>query len=387
MLSWLAPIIVFGLVVLVHELGHFLAARMVGIYAPRFSIGFGPAIWRRRFGETEYVLAWLPLGGYVRMATRDDDTLAAIEGGGEDPGDDPSRKDWDPNAMKPFGPKPIPPNRWFDSKPLWAKLLTLGAGVFMNVVLAIVVLSGLYAGYGRPYVPAVIDSVVAGRPAERAGLQSGDSIVAVDGTPVRTWTEVVERVSASPGRQLNLSVVRSGGGEPRILTMTPELAEEPDLITGDPMPVGRIGAGPQNRTLRDRLNPIAAVAAGWEATWVMTGLVGRVVGGLVTGRVSVNQLGGPIAIATTSVQAARGGLETLFRLVAFISINLAVLNLLPIPILDGGQMLVTIAESIKGSPFSLVARERLARVGVLAIALLFVLVMFNDLKRLLGFGL
>ncbi|MEW5918849.1 MAG: site-2 protease family protein, partial [Gemmatimonadota bacterium] len=161
MLSWIAPIIVFGLVVLVHELGHFLAARLVGIYAPRFSIGFGPALWKRRIGETEYVLAALPLGGYVRMATKDDDTLAAIEGGGEEA--DPNQKDWDPNAMKPFGPKPIPPDRWFDAKPLWAKILTLGSGVVMNIVLAIVVLSGLYAGYGRPYVPAVIDSVVAER--------------------------------------------------------------------------------------------------------------------------------------------------------------------------------------------------------------------------------
>ena len=120
-------------------------------------------------------------------------------------------------------------------------------------------------------------------------------------------------------------------------------------------------------------------------SWV-TGLVLKVGGGLLTGRVSVNQLGGPIAIASSSVEAARGGFEVLFRLIAFISVNLAVLNLLPIPILDGGQMLIVIAESLKGRPFSARARERIARAGVLAIGLLFVLVMFNDLKRLLGFG-
>ncbi|MGQ0643852.1 MAG: RIP metalloprotease RseP [Gemmatimonadaceae bacterium] len=382
MLSWIAPIVVFGLVVLVHELGHFIAARLVGIYAPRFSIGFGPALWRRRFGETEYVLAALPLGGYVRMATRDDDTLATIEGGGEE--GDPNRPDWDPNAMKPFGPKPIPPDRWFDSKPLWAKIFTLGSGVVMNVVLAIVVLSGLYAGYGRQYVPAVIDSVVVERPAARAGLQSGDSIVSIDGRPVTTWTEVVDAVSASPGRALELTLVRAGAE--RQLTITPELADDADPVTGQPIQVGRIGAGPQARALRQPLGIGEAVAAGWESTWVMTGLVLKVVGGLLTGQVSVNQLGGPIAIASSSVQAARGGLETLFRLIAFISVNLAVLNLLPIPILDGGQMLVVIAESVKGKPFSVRARERIARAGVLAIGLLFVLVMFNDIKRLLGFG-
>lgn len=383
MLTWIAPLLVFGLVVLVHELGHFLAARFVGIYAPRFSIGFGPAIWRRRVGETEYVLAWIPLGGYVRMATRDDDTLAAIEGGGEE--SDPTKSDWDPNAMKPFGPRPIPPERWFDAKPLWAKLLVMSSGVAMNIVLAIVVSSGLYAGYGRPYVPAVVDSVVAERPAARAGLQSGDSIVDIDGLAVATWADVVDRVSASPGRALDMTVVRRGAQRVR-LSVTPELVDDADPVTGEPVQVGRIGAGPQNRTLRERLGVGSAVAAGWDATWVMTGLVVKVVGGLVTGRVSVNQLGGPIAIANSSVQAARGGLEQLFRLIAFISVNLAVLNLLPIPILDGGQMLLVMAESLKGSPFSAKARERVARVGVLAIALLFMLVMFNDLKRLLGFG-
>lgn len=383
MLTWIAPLVVFGLVVLVHELGHFLAARFVGIYAPRFSIGFGPAIWRRRVGETEYVLAWIPLGGYVRMATRDDDTLAAIEGGGEE--SDPTKSDWDPNAMKPFGPRPIPPERWFDAKPLWAKLLVMSSGVAMNIVLAIVVSSALYAGYGRPYVPAVVDSVVAERPAARAGLQSGDSIVDIDGLAVATWTDVVDRVSASPGRALDMTVVRRGAQRVR-LSVTPELVDDADPVTGEPVQVGRIGAGPQNRTLRERLGVGSAIAAGWDATWVMTGLVVKVVGGLVTGRVSVNQLGGPIAIANSSVQAARGGLEQLFRLIAFISVNLAVLNLLPIPILDGGQMLLVIAESLKGSPFSAKARERVARVGVLAIALLFMLVMFNDIKRLLGFG-
>jgi regulator of sigma E protease len=383
MLSWIAPIVVFGLVVLVHELGHFLAARLVGVYAPRFSIGFGPALWRRRFGETEYVIAALPLGGYVRMATREDETLAAIEGGGEEA--DPSRKDWDPNAMKPFGPQPIPPDRWFDSKPLWAKVLVLVSGVVMNIVLALVVLMGLYAGYGRPYVPAVIDSVVVERPAARAGLQSGDSVVQIDNQPVKTWTDVVDAVSASPGRALPIVVVRRGT-ERVNLTVTPELSEDADPITGEPTQVGRIGAGPQNRLVRERLGLGAAIGAGWDATWTMTGLVLKVVGGLVTGRVSVNQLGGPIAIASSSVQAARGGLETLFRLIAFISVNLAVLNLLPIPILDGGQILIVIGESIKGRPFSPRAKEYIARAGVVAIGLLFVLVMFNDIKRLLGFG-
>src|SRR5215208_1768025 len=149
MLTWIAPVLVFGLVIFVHELGHFLAAKAAGVYTPRFSIGFGPALFKRRYGETEYVLALLPLGGYVRMASRDDDAMALIEGGGERPpeelpttganaagkvvdehaGAPRRRSEWDPDAMYPFGPKQVPPNRWFESKSLPARLVILLAGV------------------------------------------------------------------------------------------------------------------------------------------------------------------------------------------------------------------------------------------------------------------
>src|SRR5829696_5900664 len=138
MLSILAPILVFGLVVFVHELGHFLAAKWLGVYAPRFSIGFGPALFRRRRGETEYILAAFPLGGYVRMASRHDETAAALEGGSEEAAklaaSDPR---YDPNAMIPFGPLPVPEHRWFESKPLPARLYILLAGVTMNILLGL----------------------------------------------------------------------------------------------------------------------------------------------------------------------------------------------------------------------------------------------------------
>src|SRR5688572_11413797 len=217
MLAWLAPLLVFGLVVFVHELGHFLAAKAVGVYAPRFSIGFGPALFRKRWGETEYIIAALPLGGYVRMASREDEATAFLEGGSEQRAagevgangapaiaGEVRRKDWDPEALIPFGPKPVPEHRWFESKSLAARLLIMIAGVTMNAVLALVVSVGLFAGYGRPYLPAVVDSVVAGRPAAAAGLERGDSIVAIDGAPVTRWTEVIEKVGASADRRLSI---------------------------------------------------------------------------------------------------------------------------------------------------------------------------------------
>jgi regulator of sigma E protease len=395
MLTYLAPLLVFGLVVFVHELGHFLAAKAMGVYAPRFSIGFGPALWRHRWGETEYVLALLPLGGYVRMASREDQATAFLEGGSEEPSvpevganaappivaGEESGRDWDPNAMKPFGPKPIPEHRWFESKPLAARLFILIAGVSMNAILAIVLEIGTLAAYGRPYYPAVVDSVVAGRPAERAGLAKGDSIVSVDGQPVHDFQALVGHVSTAAGRTLSLEVVRDGVR--RTVSVQPEAAEVENQVTGRKERVGRIYAAPRQKLARDPLPFSAAVVGGWNKTWENASGIVQIVRGLFSGDVSTSQLGGPIAIGYVSVQAARGGIETLVLLIAFLSINVAVLNLLPVPILDGGQILLNILETAKGSAFSARTREYILRAGLVAIALLFALVMFNDIKGLL----
>jgi regulator of sigma E protease len=392
MLTWLAPLIVFGLVVFVHELGHFLAAKAVGVYAPRFSIGFGPALWRRRWGETEYVLALLPLGGYVRMASRQDQATAFLEGGSEDR-DVPETgangvpptvtgqqggRDWDPNAMKPFGPKPIPEHRWFESKPLIARLFILVAGVTMNVVLALVIEIGTLSAYGRQYRPAVVDSIGPGRPAARAGLLRGDSVVAIDGTSVTDWQQVLDKVSASPGQTLTIDVVR--GSERVALSVQPEARDVENLQTGRRERVGRIGAGPRDTIAREPMSFAAAVVGGWDETWNKAGVVIDIVRGLFSGAVSTSNLGGPIAIAEVSVRAAKFGLETLLGLIALLSVNVAVLNMLPVPILDGGQILLNVLEAAKGSAFSERTREYILRVGLVAIALLFALVMFNDIK-------
>ena len=399
MLTWLAPLIVFGLVVFVHELGHFLAAKAMGVYAPRFSIGFGPALWRHRWGETEYILALLPLGGYVRMASREDQATAFLEGGSEERdvaevganaspptvvGAEGSR-DWDPNAMKPFGPLPIPEHRWFESKRLPARLFILIAGVTMNAVLAIVFEIGAVATYGRPYVPAVVDSVVPDLPAARAGLVRGDSIVAIDGEAVTEWQQLLTRIRGSAGGQVTLDVIR--GGERQTLTVAPQETERESQITGRKERVGQIGVAPAANVVREDLPFTAAVSYGWNKTWENASSIVQIVRGLFSGAVSTSQLGGPIAIGMVSVQAAQGGVETLLLLIAFLSINVAVLNLLPVPILDGGQILLNILETAKGSAFSARTREYILRAGLVAIALLFALVMFNDIKSLiLRFG-
>ncbi len=386
MLSWLAPLLVLGLVIFVHELGHFLAAKWAGVYAPRFSLGWGKPLWSFRRGETEYALSWLPIGGYVRMASKEDETASALEGGGEGgaagEGAEPERsKHWDAHSMIPHGPLPIPADRWFESKPLYKRLVILLAGVFMNVVLALVVSTGVFAVYGRGYIPAVADSVVVGKPAALAGMQKGDSVVAVDGRAIARWDEMLEVVSAAAGRELAVEVVR--GTERVTLRMTPEAQDVATPPAGETRRVGRIGVGPRGIPAREDVSFGQAAVAGWEATWGMAGSVLTVLGGLFRGSVSVTQLGGPLEIVRSSVVAAESGIENVWALVAFLSINLAVLNLLPIPLLDGGQILLQLAEGVWRRPFPPMVREWYARIGLAAILLLFVTVTFNDLKRMI----
>jgi regulator of sigma E protease len=466
MLAILAPILVFGLVIFVHELGHFLAAKSVGVYTPRFSIGFGPALWRRRRGETEYILAAFPLGGYVRMASRHDESTAFLEGGSEETAarkqDDPS---YDPNAMIPFGPKSVPENRWFESKPLWARLYILLAGVTMNFLLGLVVAIGLAFHYGRVVIPAsavgavrpiggqpvlssavqpgdtirrvngqpvetwsatvreiarsegrveietnrgsvtvpldvpgaptaqdvalaidyrlppVLGDIMPDQPAARAGFEAGDTIISISGEPVPYWNDMVRMVANSSGTPLTVSVKRKG----RALTLnvTPRPMDTVHPVTGERGQVGKIGAFPVDVSVREAVNIGEAMSIGSRTAWFMGPSIIGTVRDLVTRRVSVDQLGGPIAITRASVNAARSGFESLFYLIALLSINVAILNLLPIPILDGGQILINVLESARGKPFSLRTREYILRGGLMVILLLFVLVMFNDTKSLL----
>ncbi|MGH7626704.1 MAG: RIP metalloprotease RseP [Gemmatimonadaceae bacterium] len=470
--------LVFGLVIFIHELGHFLAAKAFGVYAPRFSIGFGPALWSRKWGETEYIIAVVPLGGYVRMASRDDETMAFIEGGGEHPAAQPDEQPevrasrwYDPNALAPFGPRPVPEHRWFESKPLPARLVILFAGVTMNIVLGFVVLAALSWSVGnqiirtrvigdvlplagapalqqelaigdtivavngrpvhswneviaridstqgnrlvlqtqrrqvairiggasgatreqvenavRPYLPPIIDGVLTDNPADRAGLRAGDSIVAVGGSPVNSWSQIVDRIEASPGKPLAFAVMRAG--TPVRMTVTPDSVPQEDETTGRTGIVGKIGAMGRAPTEREPISATQAVSFGWRETWAMTGAIVVAVRKIATGALSVKQLNGPIGIGRAASTAVQRGWADVFYLLALLSVNLAVFNLLPIPILDGGQIALNVVEAAKGSAVSMRTRENLIRFGLAAIALLFVIVMYNDItswvRHLLG---
>ncbi len=464
MLALLAPVLVFGLVIFVHEFGHFVAAKAMGVYAPRFSIGFGPALWKKRRGETEYVLALLPLGGYVRMASRHDETSAFLEGGSEEQGGlkegDPG---YDPEAMVPFGPRPVPEHRWFESKSLPARLLILFAGVTMNALLALVVAIGISYHFGRIvvptrvvgavhvppggaalralqpgdtifqvngdsvgdwseilnavalsradvtfgtqhgkvviplndsltplavaravdyWVPPVVDSVLPGGAAAAAGLQKGDSVAAIDGVATPGFADLVAQVSPAAGSTLVFTVWRQG--KVMDLRVTPRPTPVPDPETNAVDTLGRIGVAQRQDVRRMPVGFAQAFVTGNQITWQYAGAIVGIVHDLVVHKASVKELGGPIAITRASVQAARNGWASLMQLIALLSINVAVLNLLPIPILDGGQIVVSVIETAKGSPFSARTRENILRFGLVIIALLFALVMFNDTRAWLG---
>ena len=381
----LAPLLVFGLVVFVHELGHFLAAKAVGIYAPVFSLGWGRRIWGRKSGETDYRLSLFPLGGYVRMASREDEAMAAFEGGATrgNLSDNAQQQQgepgvpWDPNALVPFGPRPVPSNRWFESKPLWAKVFVLMAGVTMNFVLAIGVIMGLVMTSGIANPAPVIGSVVPGSPAATSGLLAGDSILTIDAAPISGWKDLVTAVTTKPGQALRFTVMRAGA--PVALSMTPAQSVDTNPRTGAVRTVGRIGAGGS----RIRLGPVDAFGEAVQGTWDTVVQTIDVVGGLLVGKVSPKQLGGPIMIAQASVQRAQsGGLEGVLDLLALISVNIAVLNLLPVPVLDGGQVLLAALESARGKPLGDRARGLVMYSGVAVVLLLLLTTTFNDVARI-----
>jgi len=232
-----------------------------------------------------------------------------------------------------------------------------------------------------PWYPPVAGIVVPGKPAAIAGLRTGDTLVSIDSTPIRNFGDLIGVVSPSAGKPLLFTVRR--GAETKTLTIVPDsqLADAKDSVKRY---VGKVGVGQVDVTVHESIGFAEAASLGWGMTWDNVALVGSFLKQLVSGQASMRDMGGPIAITQASVEAARGGAIRLFALLAFLSVNLAVMNLLPIPILDGGQIVMNVAESIKGRPFSLRTKENFARVGLLAIALLFVVVMFNDVRRIAG---
>jgi regulator of sigma E protease len=451
-LTLVSLIVVLGVLVFVHEAGHFLAAKWAGIYVHRFSLGLGsPIPWlTTRRGETEYSISWLPLGGYVKMASREEDaSSSALEGGR-------------PEAV-------VPADRMFEAKPVWVRMIVILAGVTMNAVFAWLLFTFLAVKNGRqidpvttvgrvvdellppeaaafkqippgtrivrvngttvstwdeitntiattpdsevrleladgsvataaihpdaieqrakaaqalqPYRAPVVGQVLPGRPASRAGIEPGDTIVAVNGQPVTQWYDLLELLQKNGPRPIHMGVARAAGHRDFEITPYVDSIVGPD---GKRQAIGRIGVAVAGDFRSEPLTLVQAMGEGWHATVAASTQIVRTVRGLFSGRISKREVGGPILIGQLAGESARMGLDAFLGFMALISINLAVLNLLPVPVLDGGQFLFLLAEAVVRRPLPLKLRERLTMVGLVLIVLLMGLAFSNDLRRLFG---
>lgn len=338
MLTILAAIFVFGVLVTVHEFGHFITAKMTGMRVDEFAIGFGPKIYQQKDGETLYSLRAIPLGGYNKIA-------------GMDPDD------------------PVEPNA-FNSKPIPARMLVILAGALMNFILPIILFSGIFMVEGRLQLvnEPVLGNVVNEMAAARAGLKAGDRIVTIDGKNIETWTDVVLNLRKAGTEEVTLTAERNG------VLQTYKMTPMFDKDAGRPL----IGVSP--KFSKESLGFFGSIKEGFIYTKniglsMVSGLY-RIVSGNAPADVA-----GPIGVAQMAGQVAEKGLLPLMNFVAFLSINLGVINLLPLPALDGGHFVLLLLEALRGKPLGGKAMTNIQMVGVALILALTVFSTFKDITR------
>lgn len=347
-------IIVLGLLIFVHELGHFLFAKLFRVKVLTFSLGFGPRLVARRFGDTEYRVGAFPLGGYVNML-------------GENPADETD---------------PADQERTFSGKPLWQRFLIVAAGPVFNLAFAVLLFFLIFAAVGLPQpAPGTkIGEVAVDSPAALAGLQKGDAILAINGVATEEWEDVSRLIRESEGRPVELVVGRDGH---TFTTIGEPVKQDIHNIFGEV--VGQrhmLGITRSSETVYERISPLAALSAGFAQTWSLIWLTLVAIGKMLQQIIPASELGGPILIAQLAGQQMEVGWINFIYFIALISINLGILNLLPIPILDGGHLVFFTVEAITRRPVSMKVREIAQQIGlVLLIALMF-FVFYNDIMRL-----
>lgn len=349
----LAGLLLLCILVVIHELGHFWMAKLLGVRVLTFSVGFGPKLLKFMRGGTEYALSAIPLGGYVKML-------------GESPDEELSEED---------------KKQSFLHQPIWRKSLIAFAGPFFNLVLPMVLFFGLSVGPQQVYKP-VLGDVIEGKAGAKAGLMSGDLVTAINGHKIQSFTEMVQQVSGHPGQELEFEISRQGAT--KIIKLTPDADPDPNPLHKD-QKIGRIGVKlidpPQYFIVN--VGPLDALKRAYEQTLDIIKLTLLSLWMLVAGDVAAKELGGPLMIIGIASQAASQGLAYYLQLMALISVNLGLLNLLPVPVLDGGYLLMFGIEGVIRRPLGVRFRQIATQAGLALLLTLMALAMFNDVIRLL----
>lgn len=350
MTTFIATVIVLGVLIFFHEFGHFLMARLFGVGVERFSLGFGPRLMGFQRGRTDYRLSAIPLGGYVKMV-------------GEDPDEEIDEAD-------------IPES--FTHQPVFSRILIVAAGPFFNLLLAVLIFYGLFQMSGVRWYKPVIGNVMPDMPAKAAGIVPGDLIVSVNGQAITKWSELTDRIESSGENGLILDVRR--GNDMLRVSVIPAIVDD-KTIFGEPRKRSMLGISPSGEMGREPVGPVTALTMSLHSTWDIIRLTGIGVAKMISGTVSTKELGGPILIAQMAGKQMEAGVSTFLAFMAFISVNLAIINILPIPVLDGGHLLFYTIEIIRRKPVEVRTREIAQQFGMIVLLSLMVLVIYNDITR------
>ncbi len=348
-------IIVLGILIFVHELGHFLLAKLFRVRVLKFSLGFGPKVLGRRVGETEYQLSAFPLGGYVKML-----------------GEDPAEQDVAEADL----------TAAFHHKPVWQRAGIAAAGPIFNLLFAVLLFWGMFAlvGLPRPVETTVIGGISAGSVAEDVGLKAGDEVLQINGAAVRGWADISAAVQASGSGELHVQVARAG--ETLHFKAVPTMQPVRNIFGEETGQRYMLGIARKEQVEYEQVNPMTAMGAALEHTWTLTALTLQGIVKIIQRVVPASELGGPIRIAEIAGQQLAEGWMNFLSFMGLLSVNLAVLNFLPIPVLDGGHLVFLAAEGVRRRPLGTRTMEVAQKVGMVLLGSLMLFVFYNDIFRL-----
>ncbi|MGV8059662.1 MAG: RIP metalloprotease RseP [Smithellaceae bacterium] len=350
MISLISVIVLLGVLIFIHELGHFLAARIGGVGVLKFSLGFGPKIFGKKIGETEYVLSWIPLGGFVKLlGESDNETLP-----------------------------PEDERRSFLKQPTWKRMLIVLAGPVFNFLLAIVIFVIVFM-YGVPNLTADIGEVQKESAASSAGIISGDKIIAIDGKAIIHWEDVRPIIAEGKGKEVEIVIER--GSEKKVFLVKPKMSKSRNLF-GEEISTYLIGISSSGKSVVERKNPWQASIAAGEKTWEISKLTLLAVVKMVEGTISPRTLGGPIFIAQVAGAQVKEGIIPFILFMALLSINLGVINLFPIPVLDGGHVMFYAIEMVIRREISVKVKEIAQQIGFALLVMLMIFVIMIDIERM-----